>query len=389
MSDYADQTSSCHRLASVQLEARNVALAMRVSLRYLIQTLTEENVITHLKPEPSDASFATVNSVLERLMLTAFEILIDMPVANRSYALEVEATSILLILLSVQMYSVRPAQKSLIYRTIMSKKFSIHALLLMKVLLSNFAKQEVPPVEHQSGSIIIGLASGLWNVLSLGYGKSEDMDADPVLARLSLLLILVLTNHCTADSNAYRDAMFCCVDVKAGSEEPVTGFRIDFQSVFNAFCEVESDDQTTLLLYILLHKNMSFRNYVISRATDLDLIIVPILQILYDCPERSSHHVYMALIILLILSEDTLFNEAVHDNVCLPAFILIISSLNNHCQFVSDRETSALVQRKGSGRCVTGLLVDPGHYQGHPVQHISYSGQLHLLLLFHAKVLSD
>lgn len=290
---------------------------MRLCVRYLIQTLTEENVINHMKPDPSDASFGSGNAVLERLMLTAFEVLIDMPVSNRSYVLEVEATSVLLILLSVQMYSVRPAQKSLIYRTIMSKKFSIHALLLMKVLLSNFAKQEVPPVEHQSGSIIIGLASGLWNVLSLGYGKSEDENADPVLARLSLMLILVLTNHCTSDSNAYRDAIFTCMDVKAGTEEPVTGFRIDFQSVFNAFCEIENDDQTTLLLYILLHKNMSFRNYVISRATDLDLIILPILQILYDCPERSSHHVYMALIILLILSEDTLFNEAVHDNVCL------------------------------------------------------------------------
>lgn len=285
-------------------------------MRYLIQTLTEENVISHLKPDPSDASFTTATGVLERLMLTTFEILIDMPVANRSYFLDVEATSILLILLSVQMYSVKPAQKSLIYRTIISKKFSIHALLLMKVLLSHFAKQEVPPVDHQSGSIIIGLASGLWNVLSLGYGKSEEVEADAVLSRLSLLLILVLTNHCTSDSNAYREAVFSCNDVKAGTEEPVSGFRIDFQSVFNAFCEVPSDDQTTLLLYILLHKNQSFRNYVISRATDLDLIIVPILHILYDCPERSSHHVYMALIILLILSEDTLFNEAVHDNVC-------------------------------------------------------------------------
>lgn len=309
-----------HRLPAAQTEARNVALVLRISLRYLIQTLTEENVINHLTPDPSDVSLATSNAVLERLMLTAFEVLIDIPVSNRNYFLDTEAASILLILLSVQMYSVRPAQKSLIYRTIMSKKFAIHSLLLMKVLLNNFAKQEVPPADYQTGSIIIGLASGLWNVLSLGYGKADEVPADAVLARLSLFLILVLTNHCTSESNSYREAVFSCTDTKAGTEEPVSGFRIDFQSLFQVFCEVPSDDQTTLLLYILLHKNQSFRNYVISRATDLDLIIVPILRILYDCPERSSHHVYMALIILLILSEDTLFNEAVHDNVSSMPF---------------------------------------------------------------------
>ena len=292
-----------------------MALALRISLRYLIQTLTEENVINHLTPDASNVSLTTATAVLERLLMTSIEVLIDMPLSNRNYFLETEATSVLLILMSVQMYSVRPAQKSLIYRTIMSHKFSLHSLLLMKVLLSNFAKQEVPPRDHQPGSIIIGLASGLWNVLSLGYGRSDEVAEDAILARLSLFLVLVLTNHCTSDNNAYREAVFSCADLRAGTEEPVSGFRIDFQSLFQAFCDVPSDDQTTLLLYILLHKNQSFRNYVISRATDLDLIIVPILRILYDCPERSSHHVYMALIILLILSEDTLFNEAVHDNV--------------------------------------------------------------------------
>ena len=266
-----------HRLHAAQAEARIVALALRISLRYLIQTLTEENVINHLTPDPSDESFATSNAVLERLILTAFEVLIDMPMSNRHYFLDTEAASILLILLSVQMYSVRPAQKSLIYRTIMSKKFTIHSLLLMKVLLNNFAKQEAPPSDYQSGSIIIGLASGLWNVLSLGYGKADDVPPDAILARLSLFLILVLTNHCTSESNSYREAVFSCMDTKAGAEEPVSGFRIDFQSVFQVFCDIPSDDPTTLLLYILLHKNQYFRNYVISRATDLDLIIVPIL----------------------------------------------------------------------------------------------------------------
>jgi hypothetical protein len=51
----------------------------------------------------------------------------------------------------------------------------------------------------------------------------------------------------------------------------------------------------------------------LSKTSDLDKLVIPILKILYNSSERSSHHIYMALIILLILTEDSLFNEAVHD----------------------------------------------------------------------------
>ena len=51
--------------------------------------------------------------------------------------------------------------------------------------------------------------------------------------------------------------------------------------------------------------------------SDYPLLVIPVLRILYSCPEKSSHHVYMSLIILLILTEDGLFNEAVHDIVSL------------------------------------------------------------------------
>lgn len=42
---------------------------------------------------------------------------------------------------------------------------------------------------------------------------------------------------------------------------------------------------------------------------------MPILKILYHAPEKNSHHIYMALIILLILSEDDIFNKAIHEMV--------------------------------------------------------------------------
>ena len=44
---------------------------------------------------------------------------------------------------------------------------------------------------------------------------------------------------------------------------------------------------------------------------------MPILKILYHAPEKNSHHIYMALIVLLILSEDEVFDKAVHEIVSL------------------------------------------------------------------------
>lgn len=247
-----------------------------------------------------------------------------------TYVLHVETITTLLVLMSVQMYSARPAQKSFIYKTVMQKRVSIHSLLLTKCLLTNVIKQELPP-KTEGGSVIIGLASGIWNVLTLGYGKGDESDGgqNAILARLSLLLLLVLTNHCTAEHNPYREALFNCSDSQSdgvGGDKTITGFKTDFQSLFNTLCSTQNDDQTTLLLYLLLHRNLEFRNFVLSRTSDLDKLTIPILKILHNCHDRSSHHVYMALIILLILSEDSLYNEAIHDIVSR-----FITSYNSCC----------------------------------------------------------
>lgn len=47
------------------------------------------------------------------------------------------------------------------------------------------------------------------------------------------------------------------------------------------------------------------------------LQVIPILQTLYHAPDNTSHHIYMSLIILLILSEDDTFNRNVHEIVSI------------------------------------------------------------------------
>ncbi|MEQ2199658.1 hypothetical protein XENOCAPTIV_007294, partial [Xenoophorus captivus] len=91
-------------------------------------------------------------------------------------------------------------------------------------------------------------------------------------------------------------------------------FQINFNSLYTALCEQQRSDQATLLLYTLLHQNANMRTYILSR-TDMDNLVLPILEILYHVEDRNSHHVYMALIILLILTEDDAFNRSIHEVV--------------------------------------------------------------------------
>ena len=88
---------------------------------------------------------------------------------------------------------------------------------------------------------------------------------------------------------------------------------MDFTKVFTALNDSTNTEEGTLLLYTLLHQNDAFKTFVLA-SSDIDLLVVPLLKTLYSANERNANHTYMSLIILLILSEDELFNAYVHDN---------------------------------------------------------------------------
>ncbi|XP_009956782.1 PREDICTED: dymeclin, partial [Leptosomus discolor] len=161
---------------------------------------------------------------------------------------------------------------------------------------------------------------GLWTVFTLGGVGSKpasQLEQCSPLANQSLLLLLVLANLTDAPDmpNPYRQAIMSfknTQDSTAFSSSNPHAFQINFNSLYTALCEQQKSDQATLLLYMLLHQNGNVRTYVLAR-TDIENLVLPILEILYHVEERNSHHVYMALIILLILTEDDGFNRSIHE----------------------------------------------------------------------------
>ncbi|KAF5307529.1 hypothetical protein FQR65_LT06884 [Abscondita terminalis] len=297
----------------------NALFILRCLLKYFTDVITEEQLIEHIECDSSNTSR------LETFIGALMGIIVDVPLKDFTYSIHLECIICLMILLSVHLHSHGKAENSNVYRLIMRGRHAIHAPILIKSLLLNFIEQKkAPPVygtnsNHQS--IVFGFASGLWSIFT--FNRKTNNDTDPTnngllntpLATHSLSLILILANHCTAQVNPYRQSLFTCANNEDNSPmaptKASTLFKINYGDLYITLCKQAHLDSATLLLYLLLHRNPSFRKYLLNRI-DTEQLIIPILKTLYQAPNCDSHHIYMSLIILLILSEDDGFNKTIH-----------------------------------------------------------------------------
>ncbi|XP_058821899.1 dymeclin-like isoform X1 [Topomyia yanbarensis] len=334
-------------------QAFNALFIIRCLIKYMIETGSEYQLLQHFEAVPTNESLQNLKQDdLERAEValnvdpkliadtkaavaklvdgTKFEtflealvnIIVVIPVKEFTYHLHLEAVNCLIVLLSVSQFSQHGTDKSTIFRTIYKCQ---HANTLMSALLHFLSRMmQVPSTMFgfgSGGSFVFGIAESLWSILTFARKQPDVLSAHDLptaftehypLANQSLLLILILANHCTTKDNPYRISLFGCCDSQEDTpnDEPVT-FKIDFSSLYNTLCRIVTIDQATLLLYLLLHRNQRFYKYVMAQQ-NLQQLVIPILQTLYHAPDSTSHHIYMSLIVLLILSEDDNFNRSVH-----------------------------------------------------------------------------
>uniref|UniRef100_A0A7N6C2H0 Dymeclin n=1 Tax=Anabas testudineus TaxID=64144 RepID=A0A7N6C2H0_ANATE len=312
-------------------QAHNALFMIRCLLKVFIREMSEEELnlqFFYHERAPETGS----EDLLEELLSNLVHLIVDVPLLDITYSILFEAVTTLLVFFSYQLFHKDILRDGIIYQHIMKGRCLSLTSRLVKTLLYNFIRQEKcpPPATHifepkaESGllyGLASGVASGLWSVFTLGGAGSKaglDQEHNPLpLSNQSLLLLLVLANLADGPDwpNPYRQAITCFRNTQDTSslpmEQPHT-FQINFNSLYTALCEQQRSDQATLLLYTLLHQNANMRTYMLSR-TDMDNLVLPILEILYHVEERNSHHVYMALIILLILTEDDAFNRSIHE----------------------------------------------------------------------------
>ncbi|XP_052011669.1 dymeclin isoform X1 [Apodemus sylvaticus] len=315
-------------------QTHNALFIICCLLKVFICEMSEEELQLHFTyEEKSPGSYSSDSEdLLEELLCSLIQLITDTPLLDITYEISVEAISAMVVFLSCQLFHKEVLRQSISHKYLMQGPCLPYTSKLVKTLLYNFIRQEKPPPpgthvfpqQSDGGGLLYGLASGvatgLWTVFTLG-GAGSKATASPELtsplANQSLLLLLVLVNLTDAPDipNPYRQAVTSFKNTQDSSPFPSSiphTFQINFNSLYTALCEQQTSDQATLLLYTLLHQNSNVRTYMLAR-TDMENLVLPILEILYHVEERSSHHVYMALIILLILTEDDGFNRSIHE----------------------------------------------------------------------------
>jgi len=49
-------------------------------------------------------------------------------------------------------------------------------------------------------------------------------------------------------------------------------FKFNYAKVYETICEKLTSDETTLLLYFLIHRNNEFKSYIMARS-DIELLV--------------------------------------------------------------------------------------------------------------------
>ncbi|XP_048389394.1 dymeclin isoform X4 [Stegostoma tigrinum] len=315
-------------------QAHNALFIIRCLLKVFVSQVPEEELQLNFtyQERPPLSYGAEAEDLLEELICTLVHLIIELPLLDITYNILLESVTTLLVLLSYQLFQKEIIRESLIYKCLMQGQCLQYTSRVVKTLLYNFIRQEKCPSprtqifeQASEGSGLLyglasGVASGLWTVLTLGgvgNKATQQGDLSSPLANRSLLLLLVLSNlsNRPENPNPYRQSIMSFRNTQDNTaiHSPNTYcFQINFNSLYTALYEQQKSDQATLLLYTLLHQNPNVRTYVLAR-TDVENLVLPILETLYCVEERNSHHVYMALIILLILTEEDSFNRSVHE----------------------------------------------------------------------------
>uniref|UniRef100_A0A1J3GUI3 Dymeclin n=1 Tax=Noccaea caerulescens TaxID=107243 RepID=A0A1J3GUI3_NOCCA len=348
--------------SSIYKKAVNATYISSVFLKHLIENgksdSLEELHLSLDESEPVPHGFVMDQDIQNFVMHSVLSFIGSTEVSPNSYVLHQELLNFMLVTMSTQLLSIPssgPRDANPFIDAAMAQEKSLVCLAVRRLLLNYISRHRTPPnakpylySDGDSPGILerVGSAAATFVLLPLNYlvKNSGDGSKNP-LAECSLHVLLILTNyhkaimsdesmtdksddsatsesvskvHLFSSGNTFRKALANARDVEfdrsdvEGNANPGPHVRIPFASLFDTLGMCLADEGAVLLFYSLLQGNSDFKEYVLVR-TDLDTMLMPILETLYNASRRtSSNQIYMMLIVLLILSQDSSFNSSVH-----------------------------------------------------------------------------
>lgn len=356
------------------LKATNAVRFSSVFLKHLIEHGSSDHLMSCIslclsEKEAKATGLSKGNQNVAGFLISAmFSFIGNLDVNPSTYWLHLEVGNLLLVMLSTQLHLTLPfgtKDVQVFFDAAMAQDLGLVRLVVRKLLMSFIARLPMPAnathyttfsKSNQQG-MLQKVGSAAATVLRLPYYtynyllSSNSPTGPSLLAQNSLHLLLVLVHYrksllvdetlhekldakgedatavlADADQlvlnpfcqalNSARDTEFDIVDLESNAEgNSMT--RIPFAALYDTLGLCLKEESSVLLLYSLVHGNPAFLEYVLVR-TDIDTLLMPLLEMLYDAPRKTSKQIYMLLIILLILSQDASFNASIH-KLLLPA----------------------------------------------------------------------
>ncbi|XP_076903060.1 uncharacterized protein LOC143558012 isoform X2 [Bidens hawaiensis] len=357
-----DSLANTDGLSVALMKAVNASYISSVFLKYSIENLKTDNFddlyLSLDENERVPDKFPKDESIINMVMHAVLSFIGRVDVSPKTYLLHHELLNFMLIAISTQLLSgpsPGPNDVHPFLDAAMSQESSLVGLIVHKLLLNyisrprskSSASYALMSEESQFGVLKrVGSAAANIVFFPLSYFVNSSVEASrSQLADSSINILLALIHYrkcilvesvknsntsesllkdetyfaenpyCKALENV-RDVEFDRVDMEGNAHSgPLV--RLSFAHLFDTLGMCLADETTLLLLYALVHGNLVFLEYVLVR-TDIDTLLMPLLETLYDASRRTSNQIYMVLIILLILSQDSSFNASIH-KLILPS----------------------------------------------------------------------
>ncbi|XP_042518039.1 dymeclin-like [Macadamia integrifolia] len=352
----------------IHMKAVNAAYLSSIFLKYVIENSKgnsfEEFYLSLDEGEAVPENFHGDQNTENFAMHGVLSFIGMSDVSSHTYLLHHELLNLMLVAMSTQLCyapSLGPKDVHPFLDAVIIQETSLVSLVVRKLLL-NYITCPNFPLNGGSYSIFsggsqlgvlqkVGSAAANFVLLPFSYlASSNGEGSGSPLAEDSLLVLLILIHYrkcimvdeslldkseddatmdsllkdssyfsenpyCKALENA-RDIELDRIDIEGNAHRgPLV--RLPFASLFDTLGMHLADESSVLLLYSLVHGNSDFLEYVLVR-TDLDTLLMPILETLYNASRRTSNQIYMLLIVLLILSQDSSFNGSIH-KLILPS----------------------------------------------------------------------
>ncbi|KAG0201210.1 hypothetical protein BGX28_005910 [Mortierella sp. GBA30] len=251
-------------------------------------------------------------SYAEQLIQGVIGIILNLDAGSSSSAYEFyeETLNLVIVMASTQLQrpTSEPNEKNYFLNLVL-QNFSHLADQLTLRLLWNFTDQRPSP--PLTGSIVYSAYSYLF----AKAGSSPSSEAHPIADR-SVLVLLLLHSQAKSDPNweVFKKSIQSVRDERGSmmDDQKENTIFTSFRKIFHVVCQQIHCEEVCLLLHVLLVENTYFRTYVLSR-TDPETLYLPILRMVYEGVEGKTNYsqVYVLLVILLLFSQDDVFNDSI------------------------------------------------------------------------------